>query len=405
MSPCKDAKSKPARHLRKLTLVICSLLLAVRVGHAGPEVQGQWSPATDWSGGSDLKYAVHLLLLPSEGPEFHSRVVWYRADFASGFFGGEWGWNPGGDGCSAFPSSSFDPLAISSPGVDIFCAGHTGLAASGQVLLPGGTSPTTGFYGENKTNVLTAGTGDDPSDWDPAGEMATWRWYPSATTLKSGQVITLGGQQHKRHRILFGRRDGVLPSGSQADSLYRFAPVQDGLWERSVIPEADPTNGRPDPRELHSMADLSTASDFGGHTVFGGWDSTSATVHSDTWVLKVASNIEGDDFTYEWEELQLTESEMARADHAAVNALNTLLVFGGRDEEFDSKGDVRRLFRNPGTGIFDWQELTPSGTGPSARYGHAAVFSSDMTSSGSVNRMVIFGGRSDASTPLDATPL
>jgi len=89
MSPCKDAKSKRARHLGKLTLVVCSLFLAVRVGHAGPEVEGKWSPATDWSGGSDLKYAVHLLLVPSEGSNFHSRILWWRADLASGFFGGE----------------------------------------------------------------------------------------------------------------------------------------------------------------------------------------------------------------------------------------------------------------------------------------------------------------------------
>lgn len=74
-----------------------------------------------------------------------------------------------------------------------------------------------------------------------------------------------------------------------------------------------------------------------------------------------------------------------RFDHAAVfdSVRNRMVVFGGSDQNNNYNNDVWALSL---TGTPAWTQLSPSGTGPSARRRHGAVHDR------SRNRMVIFGG-------------
>jgi hypothetical protein len=250
---------------------------------------GKWSPSMDWSGGSLSKYAVHMVLLPGDDNPYHSRVVWYRGENATTFFGGEWGWLTGNDGCTAFPTGSFAPLSIQPSGVDLFCSGSVGLS-DGRSFFPGGTDPVTGSYGENKSRVLTRGTLTAASTWSPGSEMNDWRWYPSGTTLKDGRVFVGGGSRHRHHRMFGGRRDGAAPSSEMVE---RFAPVDQGQWDAAVLPVADPpppaTGFRPVPRESHSFVEMGGIPGFtdaqgrAAQILFGGRNASGQTLQ-DTWL-------------------------------------------------------------------------------------------------------------------------
>lgn len=139
---------------------------------------GHWTPSSppvDWSGGTTN--AVHLMLSPGDGVTHHSRVLWFRGENQTTFLGGEWNWNPGDDGCAAFPSARFTATspAIGLSGVDLFCTGHAALS-DGRILMPGGSDFVTGSYGENRARRYDRGTGSAPSTWGDPGEMVEWRW-------------------------------------------------------------------------------------------------------------------------------------------------------------------------------------------------------------------------------------
>ncbi len=106
---------------------------------------------------------------------------------------------------------------------------------------------------------------------------------------------------------------------------------------------------------------------------------------NDVWVL---SNANGSGGTPAW--TQLTPSGTAppvRRLHTAVYAAagNRMIVFGGLGGGV--LNDVWVLSNANGSGGAPaWALLTPSGTAPSARYDHSAVYSA------AGNRMIVFGG-------------
>jgi hypothetical protein len=120
--------------------------------------------------------------------------------------------------------------------------------------------------------------------------------------------------------------------------------------------------------------------------VFGGQGNSGNL--NDVWVL---SNANGSGGTPTW--TQLTPSGTApsvRYIHSAVYdaAGNRMIVFGGFDN-YSSFNDVWVLSNaNGSAGIPAWTQLTPSGAAPSARYGHTAVYDA------AGNRMIVFGGYS-----------
>jgi galactose oxidase len=119
---------------------------------------GQWFQPFDWP-----IVAVHMMLLPS------GRVL------SIGRTGTPQVWNPATRAFTSVPSPAW-----------LFCAGHA-LLSDGRVLLAGGHIsadhglPNITFF--SGTNGWTSGT-----------PMARGRWYPTATTLGSGDVVITAGR-------------------------------------------------------------------------------------------------------------------------------------------------------------------------------------------------------------------
>jgi RHS repeat-associated protein len=115
--------------------------------------------------------------------------------------------------------------------------------------------------------------------------------------------------------------------------------------------------------------------------VFGGGKRTVGSVYfRDTWVLTNANGLGGPP---SW--IRLPDRPSAQSQHSAVydEASNRLIVFGGWAS---AAGEVWVLRDADGIGSPTWQQLSPSGTPPSARAGSAVAY--DPAS----NRLMVFGG-------------
>lgn len=232
---------------------------------------GQWTPPQWWRGDStNNRYAVHMMLMAGDGAPYHSRILWYGGlGGGENLRGGEWGWTPGSEGCSSYPAGNFTLLTPSDPAMDLFCGGHA-LLADGRALLVGGTEHHSGSYGLRGTRLFTPGAGTSAGGWSNPhpGELAERRWYPTATTLRDGRVLALGGSQYLQHRVFGGRIEGAAPASPRADSVHRIVPIMGEPWDPSVLPSPDPNKGRPDARESHTGVDMTEVSGFGGQVFF-----------------------------------------------------------------------------------------------------------------------------------------
>ena len=97
-----------------------------------------------------------------------------------------------------FKSAVYDPVTgamtdVPTP-VDMFCVGHTQLP-DGRVLVMGGTKAyqdaayTHGFLGLEHSYVFDPAT----NQYTRINDMNGGHWYPSATTLGNGDVLSVGG--------------------------------------------------------------------------------------------------------------------------------------------------------------------------------------------------------------------
>ncbi len=365
--------------------------------------KGKWTGTHDWSGGTG-KYAVHMALVPGDNNPYNSRIVWWRGETYGNWLGGEWGWRSGNESCTTFPTTSFDALPLGAPGVDIFCSGQAAMA-DGRLFLPGGTDPVTGIYGENKSKIYTRGSGTSAGTWSNPPEMVDWRWYPSATTMRDGRMLVTSGLRHPNHRVFGGKRDGSLPPDQSTvtpgDSLYRFAPVDPGAWDKTAVPLPDGANDRPTVREGHTFVDMSGAWGFGGDVLFGGQGAT--VKNNDSWLLNRNDNPTGDDYSYQWTKLNPQGTPpIARSNHASVLALDSMMVAFGGSDDAGPRNDVHRLSQQA-TGR-QWFPITPAGS-IDASWGHSAIYD---TSSALINatwtalkRMIVFGGMTSGPSPTD----
>src|SRR6185437_4302761 len=122
---------------------------------------GKWDAPTPWPA-----VAIHAHLLPD------GRVLtWSRSSHAPVL------WNPVSPG-------SFGGVAEPA---DLFCSGHTFLP-DGRLLVAGGHSGTDN-QGIKATEIFDYRT----SSWTSGPDMQNGRWYPTNTSLASGEVLTLGG--------------------------------------------------------------------------------------------------------------------------------------------------------------------------------------------------------------------
>lgn len=144
-------------------LLLLALALAASEALAqDPAVVGQWGPLSSWP-----VPAVHAHLLPT------GKVL-----IASEF----------DDGASA---RSWDPVTgeiklLPRPGFNIFCAGHSFLA-DGRLFIAGG-------HIESDVGLRDSITYDAfTNTWHRTPSMSAARWYPTNTTLPSGDVLVIAG--------------------------------------------------------------------------------------------------------------------------------------------------------------------------------------------------------------------
>ncbi len=386
-------------------------LLLPGAAHAALADSGQWAPAKDWRSAVNA-YAIHMALQPGDGSPYHSRVLWWTTEKSNVFSGGQWGWRQGSgsgfEGCASYPDSAFTFVSVPVSGMDIFCSGQVGLG-DGRVFTPGGTDTVVGSYGDNRSRVFASGAGTSQGSWSNPGNMVDWRWYPTGTTLRDGRAMVLGGSRHPQHRIFGGRRNTAAPVLGTGDSLQRFAPVNGGEWEPPVQPIAH-LGLRPGVREGHTFVEMRPVGSFTDsaglpvQVLFGGRDSLNGAAKNDTWFLVREDNILGSDYIYRWWSPNPSNAPDHRSEHSAVvmPAFSQMVVFGGRDANNVPRSDVRRLIKS--LGLYTWQAVLPSGTAPSARLGHGAIYDEMTDTSGVLRRrMVVFGGTAGlAQAPSDS---
>jgi hypothetical protein len=131
---------------------------------SGPETSGQWAPPFAWPA-----IGVHLALLPT-GKAF----TWAQTGEAQI-------WDP-----------ATGSLTKTSRPADIFCGGQSFLA-DGRLLVAGGRYDNTVGLGSPDISIFDPAS----STWSRSAPMARGRWYPTLTTLPSGDVlITSGFDEH-----------------------------------------------------------------------------------------------------------------------------------------------------------------------------------------------------------------
>lgn len=109
---------------------------------------------------------------------------------------------------------------------------------------------------------------------------------------------------------------------------------------------------------------------------FGGWDGF---YRNDVWALSLSG-------TPAWtQQMPFGTPPDMRGGHTAIydSARDRIIVFGGVDDLYVPQNDVWALSLS-GTPV--WTQLTPTGTPPSARHWHTAIY--DVTR----DRMIVFGG-------------
>ena len=144
------------------------------LGAPAPEAtRGKWSAPF-----STPVIAIHMALMPDR------KVLLY------GHTGQPWLWNP-----SSFPNNPGAGYTQVSTSTEVFCSGHTFLA-DGRLFAPGGHDEVQGNgYGIPDVNIFGS------SGWQAAPPMAQGRWYPTATTLASGEVVVTAGTDNAKVNV------------------------------------------------------------------------------------------------------------------------------------------------------------------------------------------------------------
>lgn len=133
-----------------------------------PVTKGAWGPLFPWP-----IVAVHASLLPDGNV-----ISWQRYDS----LGGPQVWNP--------TTGAFTEVPVP---VNIFCGGQT-LLPDGRLLVNGGHISLD--MGLRTTYLFDYAT----QTWTQGNDMRAGRWYPTTTSLASGEVLTMSG----------GEEDGQL---------------------------------------------------------------------------------------------------------------------------------------------------------------------------------------------------
>lgn len=169
----------PMRHTMLLA-VACTTSIATASAQSPPPNQvGAWSPVYPWP-----QVAVHLHVLPDR------RVLTYSDEWVQGQ--------------KVTPTTSRTyvvdipdgeaPLStwtyVPNDLTDLFCAGHAFLP-DGRLLVIGGQNGS--YYKGIANSTIFNNSGGYTWETPLNGRMSAPRWYPSAITLASGDILALGG--------------------------------------------------------------------------------------------------------------------------------------------------------------------------------------------------------------------
>jgi len=337
---------------------------------------------------------VHMVLSPSADETRHSRLVWWRGyDPLGPQWGGYVDWTPVTDTAYvSWPAANFTFSSTSAsygPGTfDVFCAGHTHVAAGGgKILVSGGTSTLDGEVGMTHNLLLDPAT----MTWDSTSvaNMQGRRWYPTNTQLGSDKVVVASGSSFF-HDVIFGGVRGT--ESDPTDRRIRLArETSVGGLEDSTKSPTPPTSTTawPSEREGSTVVDATS----GAFAYFGG--RTGASSYSNqVWYLFPNVSVGGDDFPYEWAQRTPSSSgPVARSEATfAIVAKDRFVAWGGRNASGPITSTDAYLHR-PGSvsGTYEWVTLSPSGTAPSARHGHFSIGSSKDST------FYVYGGATDTS--------
>ena len=157
--------TRTRRHLAlKFWLLVLVLYIASPThATAQTDVVGRWSSVPDLP-----FYPVHAHVLPT------GKVMIWPGDGPSG--NDPRVWDPA--------TATYSPLA--KPGYDLFCTGHSFLA-DGRLLVTGGNIDSgVGLPNSSIYNPFT-------DTWAQMPNMNAGRWYPTNTTLATGDVLVVSG--------------------------------------------------------------------------------------------------------------------------------------------------------------------------------------------------------------------
>jgi hypothetical protein len=270
----------------------------------------------------------------------------------------------------------------------IVFGGHNGTSALNDVwalslsgspawtqLAPAGTPPSprhqhSAIYDPLRDRMIVFGGGSFLNDvWalSFAGGPAWRQLIPSSTQPPSGRVQHTAIYDSFRDRmVVYG---GITSQGRSSES-WVLPLAGDPVWSPiSLTGIVGPT-----PRNGHAAIYDPVRDQM---VVFGGFDGS---YRNDTWALSFQIS--------DWINLAPAGTPPSvRFDHAAIYdpVRDRMVVFGGSNGSYRNDAQALSLAGSPA-----WSELVPTGTLPSARYWHTAIYDPVR------DRMVVFAGSDPA---------
>lgn len=122
--------------------------------------------------------AVHLTLLQGGNV-----LLW-------GHTGQPWLWNP-----SSYPSDPGAGFTLMSAASEMFCAGHAFMPDGGLLVVGGHDEVQGNGFGIPDVNIFRG------TAWETAPALAEGRWYPTATTIGTGEVVVTAGTDNNQVNV------------------------------------------------------------------------------------------------------------------------------------------------------------------------------------------------------------
>jgi hypothetical protein len=162
--------------------VVPSVELAAVKGNSNGFQVGYFAPPVSWP-----LVAVHASTLPNG-----KVLTWAGAHPEGGAHEGEYMIEKTTSAVDLWNPATNTHTRVDNTNQDLFCSGHT-LNADGLLIVTGGNNgvaPGQTTFSGAKTTFSYYSFGNR---WTQLPDMADGRWYPTATTLANGEVITMGG--------------------------------------------------------------------------------------------------------------------------------------------------------------------------------------------------------------------